>query len=142
MRKTLAEAFEDLLSSQKEKVKQCSTCEKDFAELKGLRIKQPSDVLVIQLQRLVFNQATKRMEMCNDPIELGGNIQFKIDSGEILEYECIAAIQHKDSGHFQSLLKYRKAFYVVDGHNQMKHATRNDSINHALIFLFMKIPSY
>ena len=149
--KTIAQVFQEKLESQETMETICFHCDQVYTRKIGMKIVEPSQVMVILLKRSIYNPVDGKKIMFNDqPIDLGGLIHLEADTGELLSYECIAAIQHKgsaESEEYQALLQHNQTFYVVDGFNTMYMAnvddsTSKNSVNYSHIFLYMKVPSY
>ena len=79
----------------------CLTCENEVEGCRGeyqrettLKLKTPSDVIVINVPRKTFNRTTNTFGKNEANIQLGGNILIPLANGGAQEYSLLAAVEH------------------------------------------------
>ena len=118
-------------------------CENDFTTIhKHVFITAP-DVLIVSVQRRMFDASTLKSRKDQRPINVGGNLKIALKEGTQVEYEAVAGIEHFGSydqgGHYFTVVRHEGQFLIVN--QEAKISPARNGLRNCQIFMYRKVPN-
>ncbi len=104
----------------------CSTCLRDYQQTNVSRMIEVAKLLVLRIERASMENGS--ITTNSQDVDFDGTYSVPILGGEKKMYQCVAAVEHKDSitsGHFVSHMKNKRnlVWYTIDDDKPLTKST-------------------
>ena len=115
-------------------------CENDFTTIHKTVFINAPNVLIVSVQRRMFNSVTLKSRKDQRPINVGENLTIGLKDGGQVEYEAVAGIEHFGSydhgGHYFTVVRHEGQFLIVN--QEAKIAPARNGLRNCQMFMFVK----
>ena len=124
---TVSDLFHQKLQ-ESESVIHCIQCAQDFNQREKLQFIDVSDILIISVQRTVYDQQKNQDRKITLPLNIGGDLDFKLPDGDTARFKLISGIEHQGSvndpqdprgGHFVNHLSHQQRTLVINQNSKI-----------------------